>query len=886
MDTIVHQFWSNSPWIQEEAQTELECRFGYMKPLTRTDYDNAMKKLRSIGFHFGSEQYLLRVVPIDGDFSLPNRIEICDTDSINNYIDKKQSIIEIINRSASNVRCQKKEYFRDPSFNSIKPVFVPDYNFKVSYTVEKELEIDTFLDCFKKHEQRIFRVINRITMRREDYPFIIDFSIVYTHKGTHFQKSAATKTFEIEIEVDNKEIQKKCPTANSLLASFRKLIVYILCGIQQSNFHISITESDDVLNQYYSLVRERKIVGLNCQTIQIDSDITTSEYCVTEKADGERHLMYISKSGKIYLIQSHHRVIYTGCMVKHDKYRESLLDGELILHSKDGVFINMFAIFDVLFVKAKDVRRLTFSQRFLLMKSLITDWKPNAVVEPIDELPMIFLVKRFMFPDEDNDVYKCCNIILDSDFMYDVDGLILTPVTDNHLPVFKWKSEKQNTIDFIVRVLGEQDSETLLELHCGYTKDQLKMNPKTFILNSEREESKTPCSDYTIKLFVPTNPYDEYCAYTAVSEMKTPDGEQFYDQDIVEFAFIDRKWVPIRVRKDKTTPNNFKTANSNWTFIHFPVTEAMIRTKISTDKYPAADLYYNRGNITDGKLKQNTRSLCDFHNIVKRELLGGVIKKAGGTLFDFGCGKGGDLHKWIYHKVKIVFGIDSCEDNIVNTKDGCYARYLPQREKLLARFVHGDATKDLLKGEATVSKSEFEIWSTFKVHEFDVASCQFAMHYFFKSNVTLKGFLINLYNVVKVGGFFVGCCFDGSQIFEKLKTQEIINCNDAKGGRIWMLQKKYKHDTFVDDVTSLGYKITVYQESINSFQDEYLVNFDFFTALMEQIGFFPVKDDGFEAYYDATTIELTETEKEISFLNRAFVFQKKTKITNPEALII
>lgn len=108
MDTIVHQFWSNSPWIQEEAQTELECRFGYMKPLTRTDYDNAMKKLRSIGFHFGSEQYLLRVVPIDGDFSLPNRIEICDTDSINNYIDKKQSIIEIINRSASNVRCQKR----------------------------------------------------------------------------------------------------------------------------------------------------------------------------------------------------------------------------------------------------------------------------------------------------------------------------------------------------------------------------------------------------------------------------------------------------------------------------------------------------------------------------------------------------------------------------------------------------------------------------------------------------------------------------------------------------------------------------------------------------------------------------------------------------------
>ena len=865
MEDLIVNFWNSEPWKPSDKKIELECRFGYMSPFSKLDYDNAVKKIKSLGFSMNQQGYLLRVNPLKpGEQSMPNRAEIKDVVVINNYLEKKQTLQEILKTSES-VTFETKEYYRDSSFNAIKPILVPDYNFKLSYNVESPLEKGAFLEMSARYEKKIFRLINRLSFRRQDFPFVVEFSIIETVKGTYFKREKAEKTYEIEIEVVNEEIQHL--SAAQLVAKFRKIIVYILCGIQQSNFHISMSEAERALASFSELVGSKKFIGQNCQTIQLDTDIVSTIYCVTEKADGERHLLYIGPTGKIYLIQQRMQILFTGCCVKHKKYFDSVLDGELILHTKDGSFINMFAIFDVLFLLKKDVRRVVFKDRFKLLKDLVDDWSPHSVTGEADELPMIFVLKRFLFPDDDvADIHSCCSQILDSTFLYPIDGLIFTPVYDNQSVLLKWKFEKQNTIDFKVVVA----SESLLALHCGYTPTQLLSNPKQLILNDEKDVADNTTS-YTVKLFVPTNPYNEYAGYASVNDMKTQSGESFGAGDIVEFAYLDAKWVPVKIRKDKTMPNNFQTANMNWTFIHFPVTEEMIRTGM-TEKYPAEDVYYNRGDVVLTK----TKELRDFHNHVKRELLHG----SGPTLIDFGCGRAGDLHKWIHHKITMVFGIDRNEDNVVNQKDGCYARYLPQRKRLLARFVHGDATKPL----EDLKKSELEIWQSFKTHIFDTASCQFAIHYFFQNEESLRGFLINLCNTVKLGGRFVGCCFDGRRVFEKLRAEKVVNCNDEDGKRMWCLQRNYKKEEFPDDVESLGYKITVFQESINTFQEEYLVNFDFFHAAMEQIGFFPIQDESFEHFYKEDEFKMTPNQKELSFLNRAFVFEKKTKILKPEMI--
>jgi hypothetical protein len=111
----------------------------------------------------------------------------------------------------------------------------------------------------------------------------------------------------------------------------------------------------------------------------------------------------------------------------------------------------------------------------------------------------------------------------------------------------------------------------------------------------------------------------------------------------------------------------------------------------------------------------------------------------------------------------------------------------------------------------------------------------------------------------------------------------------------------YDYTAFPDNELSLGYSISVFQESIGQHIVEYLVNFEFFRRVMENYGFvllnreeatqfgFPNGGTGmFDGlYYDmmasvhrepthryGTAPEMTEDEKFISFLNRYFIFRK------------
>jgi hypothetical protein len=117
---------------------------------------------------------------------------------------------------------------------------------------------------------------------------------------------------------------------------------------------------------------------------------------------------------------------------------------------------------------------------------------------------------------------------------------------------------------------------------------------------------------------------------------------------------------------------------------------------------------------------------------------------------------------------------------------------------------------------------------------------------------------------------------------------------------------------FEDDVSSLGYKIDVFQESINKMIPEFLVNYNYLNRVMENYGFRLVSreeahDMGLpegsglfsELYsymneeikqfkskrYDyGDAFKMTAYEKKISFLNRYFIYKKirqvnTTKIT-------
>jgi hypothetical protein len=501
--------------------------------------------------------------------------------------------------------------------------------------------------------------------------------------------------------------------------------------------------------------------------------------------------------------------------------------------------------------------------------------------------------------------------------------------------------------------------------------------------------------------FYPTYPYDNdahICHImlrpdeAGVNQMMTIENDIIQDETIVEFSYdptqpVNWRWSPLRVRHDKTAEyrnggknygNAYHVANNNWHSIHNPITPQMLMTG---DEIPSElvndDIYYNHAESGGGgggggggmdigrgtKIRTLTKGMRDFHNLyVKRKLIMSVAHP-GNTLIDLAVGKGGDLPKWIAAKLKFVFGIDYSKDNLEHKFDGVCARYLDikrvKRNIPDAVFIHGDSSKEIRAGQAAISERYRLITRAIfgegakdatilgrgvyphygrGAEGFDICSIQFAIHYFFENSMKLHTFLQNVSECTKLGGYFIGTCFDGVRIFQALARLEtgdemtVLSGTVGTGGtgsdpqKMWSVRKKYHQTEFEPDSSSIGYEIEVYQDSINKITREYLVNFDYLTQLLENYGFdlvspeeaettlmFPMPDGTatFDAMFHHMELEcknnrassgeegggaagggwerkcrqeygsalyMTPEEKQISFYNRYFIFRKNRNI--------
>ena len=488
-----------------------------------------------------------------------------------------------------------------------------------------------------------------------------------------------------------------------------------------------------------------------------------------------------------------------------------------------------------------------------------------------------------------------------------------------------------------------------LILRCGF--DEKKhgyLNPCQDILNDNIPNPDDIDNNDTYKPvpFQPTSPYDEnahICNIVLKGDennmyMMTEENEYFEDDMIVEFRYdINNtdgwRWIPLRVRYDKTSElraglknygNAYHVANNNWHSIHQPITELMISTGENLPEYEKSnDIYYNPTSD-----ETSTRSLRDFHNLyVKNRLIIGISNRDD-TLIDYAVGKAGDLPKWIRSKLRFVFGIDISKDNINNQMDGACARYLNSAKKYnklpKVLFVTGNSSLNIRNGDAVDTDKDKQIikavfgngpkdiallgkgvYNQYGIGEngFNISSCQFAMHYFFENKTTFHNFLRNIAECTKINGYFTGTCYDGNTVFNLLKSKNkgesisIIKNNR----KIYEITKEYDQTGFPSEEMSLGYAINVYQESINQVFREYLVNFEYFTRIMEDYGFILVTKeeainmdlpDGtglFVELYNSMEHELkmnpanknygksiymSPEERKISFMNRYFVFKK------------
>jgi SAM-dependent methyltransferase len=894
-----------------------------------------------------------------------------------------------------------------------------------------------------------------------------------TEKATANTKAKAktktkTKTNTTVITSTTDDIQERARSITMAILRACSLVLKLVEGVDHL---IPRKTKEEVMEAYETLtgVSQSYFVGPKPVTL-LKSHVTSPSppggvtvigggYTVTEKADGERRLLFVDGTGKVYTITDNMRPAFMGLMSNGPK--NTLLDGEYVPSrpvSAKEASRPLFMCFDAYFIGGKDVRWLPLMaeppqkkgeslrpDRLTACRRVIGDGFSSSSPSPSLEVR----VKEFHRVNRPRDLASASlSIFRERDaglFPYEIDGLIFTPALSGvkgvvETPgdktnrktggtwdrVFKWKPPEMNTIDFLVRfrandiVAGTSDDSVYRGVDLLVASEHL---PPGSVLdnilrvyvngsdsgrkNRHHNPQKRPKS--MPRLFKPSGESSRGEVHRALLRMDSDgrvlldDGSEITNNIVVEFAFdtasvsddVSRRWVPLRVRHDKTqkyretgsierTANHLSVAQQVWDSIHDPLTEDVL-----TRGGVKADTLDNDPGNADPDLVQSDRPyyvrksnrgglaslpMMQFHNTwVKERTLLHTFAGEVRSLLDVGSGKGGDLNKWLampHPGLERVLGVDLSKDNIVDTENGAYARLEDQYRKKgghtssklpVVLFIAMDAGKRI----ATTNSGEYTpglfpsaedeelarvLWDSesdsdsdsvsdagikqklsrlptkfrgFASRPFDMVSCQFAVHYFFKDIGTLRAFAANVSSMLAPGGYFVGTCLDGRMVDAQLapldrgaSIQGVEGGGEEKGGGVegrlmWHVRKLYEGS--MEDAASLearvGHGIKVFLESIGQAFDEYLVDFVLLCKVMDDAGLYPLKSDaqrelglpgssgGFQDLFEEmrsyvsseggsdkivdnrlkSAITMSREHQRYSFLNRWFVFQKKVK---------
>ena len=532
LDKLLKIYIEKLSTLPDDSAPELEVKFCTKgnKMINKSDFNNVIRSLLNFGFKREStEEYMLRTSLEIADENLKAyknlRFEINGLKNIQNYCITNQ-IPDVLD---DNFKFTDKVLYTHAG-ETYYPIDFPDYNFRVTYSIENTISatsepIKKLIDNWKGYK-KMFRYLKRYKFTHSEYPFAIDLSIVksslkkYGKMDTTYTLRESDlfnqrENYEVEIEILNTEvgIGSKFSEPKNLIKQLKKIVKYVLIGLQDSYYPITIPEQLSVRDQYYTLINKTDFknkpvipldfIGPSSVTLQIenilspDSDYNNSmslpnirkNFTVTDKADGMRKLLFISGDGKIYLINTSINIEFTGCLTKNSDIFNTILDGEHITNDKNGKFINLFMAFDIYHINKKNVTGYPFitytsddvseseSEEKKETKEIIYRLTLlNTVIQTInlksyiDGKPPFMQIERKRFYS--GNIFNGSNTILTNIdkglYRYNTDGLIFTPantgVASDRIGYeapnfrttwnssFKWKPPIFNTVDFLISI--------------------------------------------------------------------------------------------------------------------------------------------------------------------------------------------------------------------------------------------------------------------------------------------------------------------------------------------------------------------------------------------------------------------------------------------------
>lgn len=683
----------------------------------------------------------------------------------------------------------------------LKKLDLNEFNMRIAVSKETNISLTTneinmyYVPTFVREKQRhSFSNSN----------FSVDLTIVLSKKPNDI---VFEKTYEIELEF----------FTNNVL-TIKKMINQILQIIQQSPIVTTEKFRNSLLNDYSKLIQMRfpKFIGPLPFTInkkQYEDKILSCNYSVTDKADGERKLLYINKNGEAILISRElNKTIYIG--KTSVSLSNSLFDGELVKNS--------FYIFDALFYKNKDLRSLDLYKRLETLSFLQNTQSASMKNVNLNfNLSVSLKCKKFYFQlSEKEGIYEVFkggskktkyesiydaagNIWTDKKQPYELDGLIFTPVISPYISngIFKWKPV--DTFDFYVR---KQDIK-----QPGMTYEVWELNIAGFTMNGQDYQhfnfkGLNGRGLFTYKKFgklesIVNNIPQGY----GMIKVNNSIAKQFQTNSVVEFKFTNNTFIPIATRQDKTHANGILAVLDAWNATNNPITLSMF--------------------------KKDMQKFCGrkFHNAIKNELIQKWCKNK--NVLDFGPGAGGNISKYKTANIKSLVGV-----NIV-----------PIQYPIDTRTMKFFVVKNELYNVPKLTSSK----------QFDVCTCFFAVHYFFKNNDTLNNFYNNVNNSLNAGGYLVMTCLDGEKV-KKLNNYE---------SKVFAIKRLGKNSKKIE-VNLKGTKYFEKSQSIEYIVDLKLLMQTFKNFKLEkQVSFSEIKNKPEFLY-------MSPEEQKYSFLNQVLILKK------------
>lgn len=899
----------------KEINIELELRLGkfFDRFISGVSYDDFS---RFYSFFMNNEAFskiadnlsLDITVKLEG---LMLRISLNTMDEIMNYC--KSNIINL--NSPNVIFTSKKRLHNEDLLNYDNRIAVSEETTYSLVDLLKELDVsEERLGKLIYETEKSYRLKKRVSFQTETLPFRFDLTQTKADLNRKGQIALdedllsseifnISPIYEVEAEyVYSRDDASSLEDKKRLNKLVRSILEFLLVIRQDNELVLSKKERDTVITNFMKLRFDKESVdyefenfynrpdvnynkifpGAKVSTLELQNLLKSSgdipyiykNYNVTDKADGERYMLFIDTDKYIYLINDRLEIIKTDCRSSSTKSRKTVLDGELIVSIVNGVKQYRYYAFDILFYASSNICDLPLfaetgkKSRHGYLQEIVDDIQKSKMVL-MNDTPILQVFAKTYYKlniGEENveKMQQFCAKIWDNrveTYPYNLDGLIFTRNSDEYplgklwANTLKWKPPQENSIDFLLKF---KEEDTILEGGKKY---------RVGNLYSGMVVEKGKYRDYVETLFdIPNSlskdpthliriPVDEDGNSKGIK-----DGVIIQNETIVECIWDYSKncWVVSKTRLDKTqkyresgykisgTANNLAVATSIWRTIIDFISEQLITGKISMEDHTKqkGQAYYSKVG-TDV-----TQPLRSFNNFLKSVLIGGA-RIAGDSLLDLSCGRGGDMYKWKASKYNRIVGLDYSKNGIenLNPEFGAYGRLLSLRSKgdewaksKDIRFFWADTSKittsNYPNGICNASKKVEAIEAL--RDKFNVITSFFTAHYYFENNMKIRGFMQNIHDNLLINGYALITTFDAESIDKALTN--IRKGNSIRGlvdkTYVWDIKKDYKKNVELKgDETSVGLQISVKFESISDEHiPEWLVHKDYLITVAKQYG--------------------------------------------------